>query len=96
METETIAAFDLLARMRFACGDNGTRMQDELEEYLRVLLKDAERYRRLRDEFTWSLTSNSDGTRLSVHMPGVSLTKIGPHSDEFDAAIDATERLHNG
>lgn len=48
METEAIAAFDLLSRMRFACGDNGKRMQDELEEYLRDLKRDAERYRWLR------------------------------------------------
>ncbi len=48
MDTEAIAAFDLLSRMRFACGDNGKRMQDELEEYLRELRKDAERYRWLR------------------------------------------------
>lgn len=41
-------AFDLLARMRFACGDNGARMQDELETYLRELKLDAERYRALR------------------------------------------------
>lgn len=45
MNTEAIAAFDLLSRMRFACGDNGKRMQDELEEYLRELKCDAERYR---------------------------------------------------
>lgn len=49
MDTEAIAAFDLLSRMRFACGDNGKRMQDELEEYLRGLKRDAERYRWLRD-----------------------------------------------
>lgn len=48
MDTEAIAAFDLLSRMRFACGDNGKRMQDELEEYLRGLKRDAERYRWLR------------------------------------------------
>ncbi len=47
MNTETIGAFDLLSRMRFACGDNGKRMQDELEEYLRELKRDAERYRHL-------------------------------------------------
>ena len=45
METEAIAAFDLLSRMRFACGDNGKRMQDELEEYLRDLKRDADRWR---------------------------------------------------
>lgn len=42
------AALGLLVRMRFACGDNGKRMQDELEDYLRGLAKDAERYRWLR------------------------------------------------
>jgi len=51
MDTEAIAAFDLLSRMRFACGDNGKRMQDELEEYLRGLKRDAERYRWLRNYY---------------------------------------------
>jgi len=45
MDTKEIAAFDLLSRMRFACGDNGKRMQDELEEYLRELKRDADRWR---------------------------------------------------
>ena len=54
MDTEAIAAFDLLSRMRFACGDNGKRMQDELEEYLRELRKDAERYRWLREHFRFA------------------------------------------
>lgn len=43
MDTEEIAALDLLSRMRFACGDNGKRMQDELEAYLRELREDADR-----------------------------------------------------
>ena len=54
MDTEAIAAFDLLSRMRFACGDNGKRMQDELEEYLRGLKRDAERYRWLREHFRFA------------------------------------------
>ena len=54
MDTEAIAAFDLLSRMRFACGDDGKRMQDELEEYLRELRKDAERYRWLREHFRFA------------------------------------------
>lgn len=48
MNEESIAALALLSRMRFACGDNGKRMQDELEEYLRELKCDAKRYRWLR------------------------------------------------
>ena len=48
MNEEEGAALALLSRMRFACGDNGKRMQDDLEDYLRGLRKDAERYRRLR------------------------------------------------
>ena len=36
------AALELLSRMRFACGDNGKRMQDELEEYLRKLKRDSD------------------------------------------------------
>ena len=39
------AAFDLLSRIRFACGDNGKRMQDELEVYLRELKRDADKWR---------------------------------------------------
>ncbi len=45
MNEESTAALALLSRMRFACGDDGKRMQDELEEYLRGLKRDAERYR---------------------------------------------------
>ena len=44
MNEESTAALALLSRMRFACGDNGKRMQDELEEYLRELKRNAERY----------------------------------------------------
>lgn len=40
-----VAALALLARMRQACGDDGARMQDELEQYLRGLRVDAVRYR---------------------------------------------------
>lgn len=49
MNEEEGAALALLSRMRFACGDNGKRMQEELEEYLRGLKRDAERYRWLRN-----------------------------------------------
>ena len=41
------ASLALLSRMRFACGDNGKRMQDELESYLAGLLRDAVRYRHI-------------------------------------------------
>lgn len=41
--TDAGAALALLSRMRWACGDNGKRMQDELEDYLRGLAKDAAR-----------------------------------------------------
>ena len=41
--TDAGSALALLSRMRFACGDNGKRMQDELEDFLRGLAKDAAR-----------------------------------------------------
>lgn len=41
------AAIALLTRMRFACGDNGARMQDELEVYLRELALNAGRWEKL-------------------------------------------------
>ena len=34
---DNISAFDLLSRVRFALGDNGKRMQDELLDYCREL-----------------------------------------------------------
>jgi hypothetical protein len=34
---DNISAFDLLSRVRFALGDNGKRMQDELIEYCKEL-----------------------------------------------------------
>jgi hypothetical protein len=39
----------LLTDIRFACGDNGLRMQDELIEYIRQLKMDADRYAWLND-----------------------------------------------
>lgn len=50
MSDDATAALALLSRMRFACGDNGLRMQDELEQYLIELRRDAERYRWLRND----------------------------------------------
>ena len=43
------ACVALVADIRFACGDNGKRMQPELVEFIRELAEDAERYRWLRD-----------------------------------------------
>ena len=39
----------LVADIRFACGDNGKRMQPELVEFIRGLAEDAARYRWLQD-----------------------------------------------
>lgn len=39
------ACVALVADIRFACGDNGKRMQPELVEFIRVLAEDAERWR---------------------------------------------------
>lgn len=50
MNEESTAALALLSRMRFACGDNGLRMQDELEEYLRGLKRDSDELAKLRAE----------------------------------------------
>ena len=38
------ACVKLVADIRFACGDNGRRMQPELVEFIRELAVDAERY----------------------------------------------------
>lgn len=39
------ACVALVADIRFACGDNGKRMQPELVEFIRELAEDAERWR---------------------------------------------------
>jgi hypothetical protein len=36
-QRDNASAFDLLSRIRFALGDNGKRMQDELIEYCKEL-----------------------------------------------------------
>src|SRR5690606_9922427 len=43
------ACVALVADIRFACGDNGKRMQPELVEFIRELAVDAERYRQARE-----------------------------------------------
>ena len=84
MNDESTAALALLSRMRFACGDNGLRMQDELEEYLRELKRDAERYRWLRAR--WG--------RISEVYEGNSenMIEIGDETDGWEVAPDSLDR----
>ena len=85
INTDTIAAFELLSRMRFACGDGGKRMQDELEVYLRELKRDAERYRWLRDE-----SGNDIAAPFVCGVHGAPMGDAGwLTGDLLDAAIDA-------
>jgi len=49
VQTERDILLKLLVDIRFAPGDDGKRMSDELVEYCRELRKDVERYRWLRD-----------------------------------------------
>ena len=81
MDTEAIAAFDLLSRMRLACGDNGKRMQPELVEFIRGLARDAQRYRWLRD-----------GGLYRVGFDSVGSTSLDDLDTAIDAAIDAARR----
>lgn len=48
---EAISALDLLSRVRFALGDNGTRMQDELLDYCRELRDSAGALAALGEEY---------------------------------------------
>lgn len=45
LQRQNIALLNLIADIRFAIGDDGKRMSDELIEYCRELSKDAEQYR---------------------------------------------------
>ena len=82
------AAFDLLSRMRFACGDNGKRMQDELDVYLRDLKRDAERWRHARRLFTIDDIEGAQGAHDSF---GGMVSE-----DECIRADDAIDAAMNG
>lgn len=84
---ESFAALALLSRMRMACGDNGTRMQDELEDYLRELKRDADRYRCLRDAL---LDEQSEQWEAFTSQPEPK------DANDFDAAIDAARAAREG
>ena len=71
------ACVALVADIRFACGDNGKRMQPELVEFIRGLARDAQRYRWLRD-----------GGLYRVGFDSVGSTSLG----DLDTAIDAARR----
>lgn len=82
LRDESAAALALLSRMRFACGDNGVRMQDELEQYLRDLKRDAERYRNFRRKVC--IVGDS------FHILNIRPTYVAPDAAiELDSAIDA-------
>lgn len=79
---ESAAALALLSCMRFSCGDNGVRMQDELEQHLRDLRRDAERYRNLRRKVC--IVGDS------FHILNIRPTYVAPNAAiELDSAIDA-------
>ena len=95
MRTMTLHSYsesDMQAYAR-ACVSSATAAKDAALEAAR---ENAERYRAMRDEFLWSMVSNTERTDLTLHMPGVSLAAIGPNSDEFDAAIDAARAATSG
>lgn len=72
----------LLVDIRFAAGDDGKRMQDELVEYIGALRRDAERWRCARD-----LLSVDDIETAVENMRG--FTPDPDESAKADAAIDA-------
>lgn len=93
LRDESAAALALLSRMRFACGDNGTRMQDELEQYLRNLKRDAERFRFANDseeDFAicyWDTTMGNGGEWMCFGSKGDSI-------DLLDKAIKDQENTN--
>lgn len=87
---EAFAALALLSRMRFACGDNGTRMQGELEEYLAGLRRDAERYRWLRLRIGGRDHVEEDFAEHPGYSDGEALAA------EVDTAIDAAMAAERG
>lgn len=76
----------LVADIRAAVGDNGTRMQPELIAYLREMRADAERYRWLAAHCR--STTEHWGGRWSIVIEGPPPNKHD-EEDSFHAAIDA-------
>lgn len=72
----------LLVDIRFAAGDDGKRMQDELVEHIKELKKDADRWRFARD-----LLSVDDIQTAVEKMRGFTIDP--DESAKADAAIDA-------
>ena len=82
------ACVKLVADIRFACGDNGRRMQPELVEFIRELAADAARYRWLRDE---AFPDSDSGLAVSfqeMNSWGKWCTQY-PSGVGLDAAIDS-------
>ena len=52
-QNEEMACIKLLADIRFACGDNGKRMQDELVQYIAELYRQAEIVEHLLDRVSY-------------------------------------------
>lgn len=83
------ACVALVADIRFACGDNGKRMQSELVEYIQELARDAARYRWLRERWgRVTETYDGDSGRITAigTEPGGEGWEIEPET--LDAAID--------
>lgn len=83
----------LVADIRFACGDNGKRMQPELVEFIRDLAADAARYQWLRD-IPSQLRADHDhnpaagGWDAPVYWQGLSKPGDELQGPDLDAAID--------
>ena len=60
-------------------------------------LRDAERYRWLREQASWWMVSTPDAAKLSVMLPRASIdAAIGTEGCDFDAAIDSAMQQGGG
>lgn len=91
------ACVALVADIRFACGDNGKRMQPELVEFIRGLAEDAGRYRFLRDSAACSLTiSHNDHHNMYLSVADTLDDSQGYYNDISDSersAMIATDTI---
>lgn len=72
----------LVADIRFACGDNGKRMQPELVEHIKAITADAERYR-------WLLANYATGDGYDNIDKALN---DGDADTKLSAAIDAARK----
>lgn len=64
-------------------------MQRAIDAAIEAAVRDAARYRHMRDELTWSMQTGPEDVRMSVYLPRVFFQEMDDAGDGLDGVIDA-------